>query len=186
MIKNKSILIKRLLLVSIIMFFLLVLIMNLKIDHTDKNNGDTSITELSDKLTINEIDALEAHELLYKSMNITTLGDFPEDFGGDYIEGNKLIILVTNKDAIQRYMQIFSDNPIVEYKIVSRSYNEIQQTMREFFDKNRYTYDLYSYYVDVKNNRGIITTLGDRINEIEDKLSGTGIDIIRGEEVIPQ
>lgn len=143
-------------------------------------------SELSGEAVAGQEKALEAHELLCKTMNIYNVGVFPEDFGGDYIEEEKLIICVTEESAIQRYQKVLGDNPAVEFRIVKRSYKEIQQMIKEFYDKYKYEYELYSYYVDVKNNRGVITTLGNDINDIEKLLFGTGIDIVHGDEVIPQ
>ena len=129
--------------------------------------------------------AVEAHELLFETLKLNEKRDYPDDFGGDYIEGGRLYICVTSEDSIKNYRHILGDNPVVEYIVVKHSRNEIQQQVDTFVEEHKDEFVFYTYGVDVINNRGFITTSDDCVAKMYESIGTLNI-VVNSEDNIKE
>ncbi len=129
--------------------------------------------------------AVEAHEILFEALNLNEKQDYPDDFGGDYIEGGRLYICVTSEDSIKNYRHILGDNPVVEYIVVKQSRNEIQQQVDAFVEEHKDEFVFYTYGVDVIHNRGFITTSDDSVEKMYE-LIGTLNIVVNSDDNIKE
>lgn len=104
--------------------------------------------------------AVMAHEALMASFTPTPEGyDYPENFGGDFIEDNKLVVLLVSLSNanIQYYANILSEYiDIVEFRSVDYSYNELSEEVKATVDSMNENYSVTKSYVDIKENRAKI------------------------------
>lgn len=157
-----------------------------KVQEQSANGGESNIIidypepEWFSDAVAEQEKAVEAHEILFEALNLNEKRDYPDDFGGDFIDGGKLYICVTSEESIAKYRRILEDNPVVEYKIVKHSRNEIQQQVDSFVEEHKDEFVFYTYGVDVVNNCGVITTSDEYVEEMKKLLVGTGIVVNRG------
>lgn len=110
-------------------------------------------------------EALRLSDLLYESFgNPESATDFPEDMAGMYINDNNiLVVMVTSEEAKAKYQEILGDSQGYQFEMAKWSYDEIQQELEDFVKD----LDGVSYYVDIKNNRGVVRTENKNLSQAQ-------------------
>ena len=80
--------------------------------------------------------------------------DYPDDFGGCYLDGNTLVIQVTNDEQKTKdfYLIACNNSKYVQFELVNYSYEELQDIQENKVEELKNVYNIAEYYVDVPNN----------------------------------
>ena len=117
--------------------------------------SDKNVEEIMEK----QRPAVEAHGKLYSSFKWDDGYVYPSDFSGDYIDEYELHIKVTNKEAIEKYQDLLSDCKNFVFEIAEYSYGELLSNVKKHVNILKKNYDIVSYGVNVRSNRGTISII---------------------------
>lgn len=117
--------------------------------------ADAEITEEEFARLVKEQEAaVNANEVLMESFLVDDVIVYPEEFAGNYIEDNRLVIELTCEDeaARQKYEELLKDFDCVEYRIVEHSYDFLYHLANDILEQMKEVYPVTKAYVDVINN----------------------------------
>lgn len=102
-------------------------------------------------------EAYNAYLTLSSTLNISMdciSEEYPNDFGGCYLDGNTLVIQVTNdeQDTKDFYLAACNNSKYVRFEVVEYSYEELQDIQEKKVEELKNVYNIAEYYVDVPNN----------------------------------
>lgn len=80
---------------------------------------------------------------------------YPESYGGYYVEGKSLIVLVTDLGAVSEYQYLTDSYADTAFKKVEYSYNYLQRLIDEYKASDEHEETEYCS-VDVKLNRAVV------------------------------
>lgn len=125
-------------------------------------------------------EACMAHEILCQEFSGAETFVYPDNYAGEYIDDETLIILLTdfNEETIEFYKDILTDYmDYVDFAIEENSYNELCEEKDEVIAYLDEKYDVVESCVDVKNNEVLIRvsdlTASD-CEELTKELKGNG------------
>ena len=117
------------------------------IDYEDIRNAE-------DVFKIQE-EACKAHEFLMKQIDPKDTCDFPDDFAGDFIEGDKLNVLLTGTNT-KSYRKMLAGYDNVVFKKVKYSYKQLDGLVKQYDKEYGDRYSIIAYTVDIESNKGLI------------------------------
>lgn len=134
----------------------IILICSIAVGLLFSNN--VKVSAMEDDATPDQTAAYESYLNMSEKLNIRMdiqSENYPDNFGGCYIDGDKLVILLTeNNDIIREYYQELCENSdVIEFKTVKYSYEELLQIEEEIIPELSEEYDIYEYYINVKSNK---------------------------------
>lgn len=122
--------------------------------------------------------AMAAHRSLEDSLDVDDNGRFiyPDYYAGDYIdEDGNLVICLTSEDTIENYQFLKDKHSCVEFKIVEYSYNELNDTIEDYYSSSEYQSEIVSSSIDVINNKAVFEVSEEmykmKADDISSKLS---------------
>ena len=90
------------------------------------------------------------------------------DYGGCYIKGDRLVILIKSGGDVMFYKSLFSEDDPVDFEIVSHSEAELRDYMEKFLEENDIKW--YEAYVDIKAGKAVIGCIySDYVKLMEEK-----------------
>lgn len=81
---------------------------------------------------------------------------YPESYGGYYVEGKTLIVLVTDLGAVPEYQYLTDSYADTAFKKVEYSYNYLQGLIDEYIASRGDSYINYGSKIDCKENRAVV------------------------------
>lgn len=99
-------------------------------------------------------EALDAYEQISKVLEIRTdifMDNYPDSFAGCYLDGNMLVILLTDLNDANIYLDACNNSPYVRFEEKVYSYEYLKNLERTSTDLIG-DYEINESYVDMKNN----------------------------------
>lgn len=148
-----------------LMIVLLMIPMNVAASSSLDRHADLTHTVPSNVLHAMELQepALRAYQNLWDSFDKDEVGTpiYPDEYAGEYISGDKLVIMLANPTQEQKdeYIRRSGDSEHITFESVSYSLNylnSLDKVAKQLLDQN---YSIDSYGVDRKANRFFISVV---------------------------
>ena len=146
---------KRIAFLILMVLFLLIGVLSIneiKVEAHEKSEEDMFVIQA---------EACSANEKLYESFEWCETYIYPQSFAGTFIDYDTLHVLVTDKSAMNYYIEILSDYQCVEYDIVDYSYNELYTDIERTAESLPEEIEIVSYGVDIVKNKAFICVMQD-------------------------
>lgn len=114
-------------------------------------------TEADNTVLSAEYDAYGAYLSISDAFDIRMdqrSSDYPDDFGGCYIENGKLVILLTDdtQENQLKYREACGNSSVLDFRVVDYSYEYLLALADDIMPEMASMYEIYEYYVNVKEN----------------------------------
>lgn len=146
---------KRIAFLILMVLFLLIGVLSIneiKVEAHEKSEEDMFVIQA---------EACSANEKLYESFEWCETYIYPQSFAGTFIDYDTLHVLVTDKSAMNYYIEILSGYQCVEYDIVDYSYNELYTDIERTAESLPEEIEIVSYGVDIVKNKAFICVMQD-------------------------
>lgn len=115
--------------------------------------------------------ALDAYELLFRSFpkdEETGLPIYPDEYAGEYIDGDKLVLQLTQNtpENQSKYLELCNNSDKVVFRQVPYSLNFLESLEGQALEFSK-RYDVVGWGVQRKNNNFVIRVLEEDYNEIQ-------------------
>lgn len=104
--------------------------------------------------------------------------DFPEEYGGYYLEGKQMIICVTNTETAEKWGEALSQYPIVSFRIVEKSYRYLREIQIEAINRCYGKINKYACTINEKENKVKVLISEEEYDEATDILKGLDLEIV--------
>ncbi len=131
-------------------------------------------------------DACEAHEKLLQIIDPNYSYDYPDCYGGDYIEGRILHVQLTDETYIEYYRNLLEKYDIVQFDVVPNSYNSLMKKVKKAYQKYEKDFALIGYSVDVMKNKGELYVQAVDYESVKETINDEDINVIISEDIQEQ